>query len=229
MSGGVFGSSFYGDVVFDVQSNGFVVVSGLSNHPVLLGSFDNLTSKSGKLWVFNFSSSGVDVVFDDFLFEARFPEGVVFTYIKSSSQIRIGSDDNIPVIRGILKNKSFEFVVQYYFEDEEDNDEKNNYSFILFFIFGGLFLYIGLFFIFSYKHNNIGNSKQFLSLTPRQKDIFLILLKNDGVSQKFLETKLNLPKSSVSRNIDALVRKNLIVKERRGFSSSLKVNKKVFK
>ncbi|HHQ45194.1 MAG TPA: MarR family transcriptional regulator, partial [Candidatus Altiarchaeales archaeon] len=63
-------------------------------------------------------------------------------------------------------------------------------------------------------------------LTGRQKDIFqLISDSKEPVNQSVICEKLGLPKSSVSRNIDALVKKGLVEKHPAGMSTLLKPKK----
>ena len=60
------------------------------------------------------------------------------------------------------------------------------------------------------------------TLTPRQQEIVKILQKNKGqLAQSKLEKISKLPKSSLSRNIESLKRKNILEKTPNGMSNTL--------
>lgn len=61
-----------------------------------------------------------------------------------------------------------------------------------------------------------------ISIFPkRQQDIILILKEKKKITQKELELIMNIPKSSISRNVNTLISKRIIRKERIGNSNYL--------
>lgn len=213
----------YGDVFIEINERGEVTISGITNNPELIGTFHDLTSKTGKYWIFNISS---DEVYADLLFKVVFPEHTEITYIKSTAQIRIGSEGNAPIIRGIIKNKELEILVQYYFEDAE---KKSYFIIILKILLALLIAIIAIYLLMVSKRKKTEEQNILKDLTERQKNIYSLLRKKDGVTQKYLEKKLNLPKSSISRNIDAMVRKNILNKINKGNSNMIYLNNKKYK
>lgn len=207
-------SDFYADLIIDIDERGVVSISGLSNHPEVLGVFDNLTSKQGKNWVFELNSDN----FSSALFIVSLPKDSVITYIKSSAQISIGFDDS-PFVKGILKNKPLEIIVQYHYEE---SDSKKS-LWILF--FGIFFLMMGVLVLF-FTRKKKEDIFQEVSLTSRQLELLNFLKKKNGVSQSFLEKSLRWPKSSLSRNVASLERKGLIKKINKGNSNVLVLNNK---
>ena len=209
-------NEFYADLLININDRGDVVISGLTNHPNITGSYDDLTSKQGKYWVFNLRSD----YFSSALFKVSLPDGVVINYVKSSAPINIGYDDS-PFVKGILKDKVLEIFLQYHFEES-----KPGKSYYLLFVFLGIFvLFIGFYLLYFVKNKKKKDVHVKFSLTERQKNILLFLEKKDGVSQSFLEKKFGWPKSSLSRNIDSLVRKGLVVKLNKGNSNVIVLNK----
>lgn len=55
----------------------------------------------------------------------------------------------------------------------------------------------------------------------RQQEIITILITRKKITQKELETQMKIPKSSISRNVQALVSKNIIIKENKGMTNYL--------
>lgn len=84
---------------------------------------------------------------------------------------------------------------------------------------------IGVFFILYKKKRkyNIDYNK----LNERQKDIVSFLIKRKGEClQVEIERGLKLPKSSLSRNINSLIKKEIIIKNNVGMSNKISLCKK---
>lgn len=64
-------------------------------------------------------------------------------------------------------------------------------------------------------------------LPQRQKQIIEILCDEKQITQKKLELKLNIPKSSVSRNIQSLVNKRIIIKKESGNTNILELHEDI--
>ena len=62
-------------------------------------------------------------------------------------------------------------------------------------------------------------------LTDRQLQIVEILEKHDKpITQKMLETEMNIPKSSLSRNLDSLVARGIVKRENKGMTNAIYIN-----
>lgn len=64
-------------------------------------------------------------------------------------------------------------------------------------------------------------------LPQRQREIIEILCNEKQITQKKLELKLNIPKSSVSRNIQSLVNKRIIIKKESGNTNILELHEDI--
>lgn len=212
---------FYADITIDINERGDAVISGITNNPELTGTFSDLTTKQGKYWLFNLTST--TNIYSDLLFAVNFPENTELNYIKSTAQISIGSESNAPIVRGILKNKNLEIIVQYHFEDKKEEKP----FIILFFVSLGVIILSSLIYYFYIKNNlrkrKKENEKE-ISMTNRQRQIYLLVMKNENITQKKIEEILKIPKSSISRNVASLERKGVIVKKVKGQSNILSIN-----
>ena len=206
-------NDYYADIVIDVENNGLITFSGTSNHPFLKNQSENFTSKNGQFWLLNIS---INETFSDALFELILPNNVQINYIKSSASINIFSRDNSPVISGIISNKQFELIVQYSFIYEDNKKTSFNYYYLL--------LILIIIYLIHYFKREKPNLEDFAS-NDRQKEIIQLLSKKD-MTQKELSDILKIPKSSLSRNIDSLVKKDLIEKKQLGMTNYLSFKKK---
>ncbi|MCH8520159.1 MAG: MarR family transcriptional regulator [Nanoarchaeota archaeon] len=69
--------------------------------------------------------------------------------------------------------------------------------------------------------------EEYSYLPLRQREIISILCEEDQITQRVLEKRLNIPKSSVSRNVHSLVIKNIIIKKESGNTNVLELNKEL--
>jgi len=138
------------------------------------------------------------------------PKYAEINYLKTPRLARIDSSQNHITVTGTGEDQRFVIVTQYSFEKP-----KTSYWFLAIPSIGvGLFL----FYKFKPKKRKIYNKDV---LTKRQKLIFELVEKNKKITQAELEKKLDMPKSSLSRNIESLVRKGYITKERKGMTNLL--------
>ncbi len=240
-------SQYYADILININQEGQTTISGTTNHPQLNDIVsDDLTSKKGNVWTFNLTTNNAS--FSDIIYEIDLPQNAVINYIKSSSQIKIGEKSGYPYIKGIGTNETLSILVQYSFDGTQDNNTLSSiYIFLVVLIFIVLISAITYLIRIKKKNNvhsshhsthisehhnansTIDNSKPWYDkskLLDRQKDIVEILEKNNGsLLQKKLEEQLKIPKSSLSRNIDSLVRQGIITKQEKGMSNVLTLNK----
>lgn len=82
---------------------------------------------------------------------------------------------------------------------------------------------------FSYIQNIENIEKKYSYLPLRQREIISILCKEKQITQKALEKRLNIPKSSVSRNVHSLVIKKIITKKESGNTNILEFHESILK
>lgn len=198
-------ADYYADVDIVVNENGVVSISGLTNHPLLSSGDYNYTHENLGFWMLNIT---LEETFSNYVYSLTLPSGAVINYLRTPSIMSLGEEDGHIVITAIGNDEPFKAVIQYNIETQETI----NYYYFLF-----LLLLIPLFFIRKKKVNKI----DYLLLTNRQKQIMKIVEKKKQITQKELETRLKFPKSSLSRNIESLIRKRLIKKEKKGVTNVL--------
>lgn len=213
--------TYYADVTISIDDTGNAIIRGITNHETLKErSAQELTSKKGPYWLFNLS---INETFSDFVYEIRLPEGSVVNFVKSTTPVRIGSDKGT-FVKAIGKNEKLQIAIQYGIE------KKGNGPDVFYIIAGLLITGTAAFFIFRKKKPSIHAIKPWYNkdmLADRQKEIVSILEKETGpMTQKQLEDRMNIPKSSLSRNIDSLVQKGILAKEEKGMTNALQLNQK---
>ena len=223
--------SYYADVTITVDEAGTATISGRTNHPALQEQkSEEYTSKKGSYWVFNLSLPEQDV-FSDMVFAVNLPEGASANYVKAGGGFRIETEDNRIAVKGADQNAQFRLVIQY---QTGKGTSQRHWVYIIvlpvFLFFAGFMVYFSILKMKEPKHpvapaklkqssleDRIYNSSV---LNERQKNIIKIIINSrKPVTQTRICDELSLPKSSVSRNIDSLVSKGLVKKEKRGMST----------
>ena len=226
----------YADIAIDVFNDGRVSIGGATNYEGFkeLGSTQKFTSKDGEYWLLNISTNEI---FDKYVYQLKLPENSQINYVKSEGSFRIRSKNSRIEVIGTGENEEFNVLVQYKI-DYQNISWSNNFAFIIYGGVLGLIILVAIL-LFLFK-NNLRNKKEILQknnltnsdkvqkdkidielFTPRQRDILKILLKDKRITQKELENQLNIPKSSISRNIKTLEIKGIIKKEKVGQTNYL--------
>jgi len=225
-------SSYYGDLKIFVDESGRTTISGLTDYGgLIISDSQKFTSKDEEFWIFNLS---VDEVFSSFVFELNLPNGAQTNYIKTTPNFRIaqGNNGNLQII-GLGENRKLNILVQYSISDSMG---QSSFYFWSYFLLGFVILCIFGFVVFkkikkakvvkevvSTIENEvkeiIGVDYSKLNLNERQLKIISLLEKFEKISQKDLEIELNIPKSSVSRNLQALSAKNIVKIEKVGITN----------
>ena len=238
------GEEYFADISVRITESGLVSISGSTNHPTLLvEKSEQLTSKQKGSWILNISTSEV---FSDFVYELNLPKGAEINYIDSSGPFRIKADTSDIVVVGTGKNKPLKIIVQYRLSSAE---EEKSVGFIWFLVvFAFLFLIILVSYGLLRKRKRGIKNKEWCPaenspkidlpkdrvafdynpafFSERQNQILKLLLEADKpLTQKELEEKTGLPKASLSRNIKGLLRKGIVIKEKRGLTNVVMVNK----
>jgi len=237
---------YYADVSFYIKDTGEAQISGTTNYPPFQQDLSQeFTSKVGKYWIVNITTPETDN-FSSAAYSVSLPENAAINYIKSSMTSRIISESGRPVVKGSGENTSFSIIIQYSIDSSQ-----NSVSFTTIAIVVGLALLLILILLFyrsiafrgnPKRKNEVQNEAHEVKkeekhdaaswydkelLLDRQKEIVELIEKHGKpVTQKLLESQLNMPKSSLSRNIDSLVKKGIISKQRRGMVNVLIINPK---
>ena len=219
----VFAQDYYADLSFNVDETGIVDIMGVSNHPSLAeGPTEAFTSKKGSYWLFNLSIPKNDS-FSDYVYSITLPEGSQVNYVKTKEGFRItGTGDQIKISGA--GSGELNILIQYSIENS-----KKPYIDYMIPLVGLLFFLLAVGFFLRKKQKKLPEELQELSeiLSERQKDIFKIISESEKpINQTSICDKLNLPKSSVSRNINSLEKLGLVEKTRVGMSTYILLKKK---
>jgi uncharacterized membrane protein len=234
--------TYYADISVDLDSSGGALFSGASNHPLLSeGRNDSHTSKKGALWLFNLTLPSEDI-FSDYVYVVRLPQGASVNYVKADS-FRISSGAGRILVSGSGSSRPMSVVIQYRMDD---NPQATDTSYIYGFFAIILAVLASIAFLLYNKKETAQKEKKetvdepareekkpSIPITPnysryedvltdRQKDILQILGEmQKPVNQAHICERLDLPKSSVSRNVASLVDLGLVEKKRIGMSTFL--------
>ncbi|MEM3370429.1 MAG: MarR family transcriptional regulator [Candidatus Woesearchaeota archaeon] len=227
-------TSYYADLQFSIDNSGKATVSGRTNFEGLKpGVYDTLTSKSGAYWLLNISP---DAEFSEYIFSAQLPQNSKINYVKASSPFRIESvGDRLEVT--VLGNSEKPYLlVQYSLENKRENN-------IILETALGLILVLAMITIImliikkrrnfpaqtteNHKaENNSDMTEKIKKLPVRQAQIMKIIFKSGGsATQARIMQELKIPKSSLSRNIQALISKGLVQKDRYGMTNLLSIKR----
>ena len=232
----VFAQEFYADLEITLDESGFVTIDGITNYPdLVVKDSQAYTFKEQEYWAFDLS---IEKSFD-FVYILKLPENSEINFINTSGQFRIKTENDNLIIQCYGEDEPLNIFVQYQIK----KSEQNNFYIVLLI---GIILIVS-FVLVSFKRLNIfKNFKKknietrvikkvkkipklkydFKGLTARQKNIMKFLIeKNHPVIMSKIVKELNLPKSSVSRNISSLELKGLIEKESIGVSTMIRLKK----
>lgn len=214
-------AAYYADIEIDIGESGTAMISGTTNHEFLSpGIKDELTSKIGKYWLFKID---LNDTFADFVYAVRLPENASINYIKASGSIRIENESGRIVVRGTGRNEPLRITIQYSL-----NIAQKQNALILFALAACLLIALFVAGIFLLKKKQAAmlseeaKKEKYGTLSERQLAIIIFLEKQNGIaSQKAVAEALGIPKSSVSRNVEALIKKGYLRKEKKGMTNLL--------
>jgi hypothetical protein len=210
-----YAQDYYADVIISIDNAGLTTISGETNHHLLdVEDSTEFTSKNGKHWIVNVST---DDYFSNFIYELKLPKNAVVNYMKMPEFARIEDSSSGLSIIGTGKNQKFSIVVQYSINSYNSANYLWLYVIIVFVIFG-----VGYYLL---KKKNKKPKPKLPAMALRQKTIYEILVKNKkSMTQKQIQDITHLPKSSISRNIETMVKKGLLKKEQVGMSNLISIN-----
>jgi uncharacterized membrane protein len=215
-------SAYYADVTVDVGADGFVSISGVSNHPQLQsGTTQDFTAKNKEHWLLNITPSGS---FEDYVFTVQLPPGATLNYVNSKN-LQILTEDKRVVIKVIGSNDSVSIVAQYTITQVNRTYKWVELAVILALLFVGGVLYLTR--RKPKEHKKAVHSALVEGLPARQQEIVALLHKAGGkLTQKQIEQSMSIPKSSVSRNIDSLERRGVVKKDSYGMTNVISLVEK---
>jgi uncharacterized membrane protein len=224
----VFSQEDYADLNLRVDDKGIVYFSGTTNYqPFNQEKSEYFTSKKGPYWLLNITTKEK---FSDYYIAVEFPKNTEINYMKASGSFRIKETPNLIVITS-GEDGPVEIIVQYVLISRPVN--------YLNFAAGILIVGIAIFIIISFlkmkkpineKTNSDKLSHEKLNiikhtLTENQKNILEILQQSkEPITQKQLQHRTNLPKATLSRNLELLKQKNIITKQSRGMVNVIFIN-----
>jgi uncharacterized membrane protein len=225
----------YADVEIILDNAGFVSIEGNTNYPdLIVENSEEYTSKTQSLWTLNITKN---VIFSDFVFSILLPEQAEISSVSSSGSILIGEESGNLVIKGYGSNELFSIVVEYQTEKILEAVGPFDLDLLSIVLIVCLIILLICFFavlffvdkrekiIFSYKKDDTSQSK-LRGLNERQKKIITLLQESTvALTQTDIQRELDMPKASVSRNIQRLEFKGLIEKEQIGMSNLIRLKK----
>lgn len=207
-------SQYYADVSINIDKSGLVSISGLTNSPELtVKSTNNFTSKQGNNWILNIT---INEKFSNYVYSVSLPRNAAINYIKAPQGFRIEQGIQGLIIKGAAENQKFQIIVQYQLIED---------IYTGYFVVAVLLLLASVtaFFVFKSRPKKQKKKINLEDFPERQKKILEIIIKNKRTTLTELLKHLNLPKSSLSRNIDSLVKQGVITSERKGMSKIIKL------
>ncbi len=226
-------SQYYADITIDVDKHGIVTIDGKSNYKELLNITNSqlYTSKNKNVWVFNLT---INKNFDNFIYELNLPKYSQTNYIKTTPTFRIAEENNRIKLIGTGENQPLKILVQYTINKREEFVTENKnlieiFSYVLVFIVlvGSIYFFIRIrrnvkaIIDVDKKKKEEKKDLNYSILPQRQQDIIKLLQERGKLIQKDLEDNMDIPKSSISRNVKTLVVKGIIKKERIGHTNYL--------
>jgi uncharacterized membrane protein len=220
-------SAQYADLTFDIAETGVVTTSGVTDAASLpLGESSVYTAKKGEYWTFNVTSAEV---LETFVYEVRLPEGAAINYLNGKGA-RITTDNGAVVVKGAGENAPLAVTVQY----SITGAQKNRFGWIPLVV---LLLLLGaLWFVLRGQKIRMKRERKTLAATkiqaqtpsylegiPARQQAIVQLLRGAGgtLTQRQIELTLKLPKSSVSRNVEALRRRGIVEKAQLGMTNTV--------
>ena len=215
-----------GDSFIDLSHNCSIVSDVELIDGKIIGYTEEFTSKKANVWTFNFNE-----VLDDFNLKFYFPKSSSLQEIEVNGNYSISSYNERPVI--LVKGSGDLSVQVSYILSRVSSPKVFNWWLIL---FGVIIFGVAGFIILIVRKTAKGKLNKDkinavkLTLNENQLQLFEVLLtKKEGMNQKNLLRMTGLPKSSVSRNLELMTQKNVILKINAGSTNYLKVHPSMYK
>jgi uncharacterized membrane protein len=217
------GSALYADVTVQVETDGRTVIEGTTNVPGLIGESSVYTEKHGERWLLNISTP----VLDTFVYRVTLPEGAQVNYVAGKNARITTSGDQVE-IRGSGEDNPLALTVQYTLSAPQ-----RSFSWLP--LAGVAALLILLWALARVRRAPVKKTSSvqpsapvhktpaYLEGIPQRQQAIVTLLQRAGgtLTQRQIELTMKLPKSSVSRNVEALRRRGIIEKAQLGMTNTL--------
>ncbi len=216
-----FSSAYFGDLTININQKGEVTTTGETDCKELsnLNNALKFTSVKNNKILVNITSQ---CFFESINYEIRLPKNTLLNYFKSSTRFVITSEKESLIIKSSDSSKKLEILIQF---STIDTNQQN--LFLIIFITTTILLTISSLWLFIKQKDSIKTIKE--ELSERQKQIIEILFKEKSISQAELTKRLQLPKSSISRNINSLLRRGIILKEKKTKTNLIRINPEYLK
>lgn len=245
----VVAEDYYADLELTVDEAGIVHIQGESNYPQFnTERTEYLTSKKGPYWLLNITTKEV---FSDYFVSVQFPKNTEINYIQVNGGFRITQEETLKLIT-TGEDEPIRIVAQYKLVLNKNNNVVIIVGLIILIALSGLIIF------FKFKKNtskplsttiktesenhkvdnppinhDVNKDKLKLlkyTLTENQKLIIDILLEaKEPISQKQILHRSKLPKSTLSRNLDIMEKKNILKKQSRGMVNVIFLNEEFIK
>ena len=210
-----------------IDKSGLVTIKGSTNLPILNDlaneainiNTNELTSKKGKYWLFEYSSKeNVSAIF----LRLNLPQGSIINHIKSDQTIGITTENDHIIITFASVDKPLSIIVQYHIVGQKSI---NYFPWVIAVIILIVILATIISLSRQSKINKLKLNTIKSTLNEAQIKIIDALLEKKGqASQTAIGYMTGLPKSSLSRNIELLSQKEIIQKFYNGTINYLKVH-----
>ncbi|MFH0906631.1 MAG: winged helix-turn-helix transcriptional regulator, partial [archaeon] len=222
-----------------VLDDGTVKITGDSDYPDFNKTLtQELTTKKGKYWQFNLNTKDK---FDSFYYVVILPKYAEINHLSSKNNPRISTVNNQVRISCFGQDSNINLSVQYSKSNNIFTNNSINYNYVIYLVLIIAIIILFILIISRKDENSLiiknketqkenkdkqDNDSKLLDfemdyLTDRQKDIINILKKDKVATQSYISKKLALPKSSVSRNIESLIKKGIVGKKRYGITNKI--------
>lgn len=201
-----FAQQYYADITVTVEGD-TARISGTSNHPELQ---PQTVSTSG-----NMLQLSVNETFQDYIFTIRIPDDAELTAVTTPANTRFYTEDGYLVVRGVATNE--EFYVRASYTEPSSTSNTVLYAFLVTGLLAGL--------VWIYQWTEKFTPPK--DVSDRQHDILMYLYENGPQTQQHLSEALDVPKSSVSRNIASLEKKGYVDKTKRGNSNTIRLSEEI--
>lgn len=234
---------FHADVKINVNTSDWIEILGITNHPKLIaGKTQEYISIDGAYYILNIT---IEDNFSGYAYDISFPINTIITPIEISGDFRMETQERRLHLIGAGENGPIYIIAQYSFDDEHEQLDRNKnlsansnprgmlsellmVQIILILLLIALLIFGGFYLLKHRKKPEEFERPKYNpeALTDRQKLIMNYLeKKKKPVTQAELQREIGLPKASLSRNIDTLIKKGIVSKERKGMTNIIFINK----
>lgn len=206
LSGPVIGAP-YADLTFTVDGDS-IEVSGKTSSNISTGRTSEYID--GNTFSFTTNQS-----FSDYIITVRLPDTADITEIETSGTQRISSDNGHLVLTSVGTNEPVRVIITY---NEKEGTTAVGFKGALLvsaIILAGLATY---FFVGQTNTYSVPED-----INDRQERILRFVADNQPVTQQVISDELDLPKSSVSRNIASLTRQGYLDETNEGNAKQIRV------